>query len=114
MKRVILSLALTLALATVAALAADAQQTQRGQTQQSPSDVIAAAFTAEVTGQVQSVDPQTGKLTLQTLDGTVTVRFPPAAVQTVKPGDTVTVAFGLVKPPPSASPPTAPGSKEQK
>jgi hypothetical protein len=53
------------------------------------ADVVAAAFTAEVTGKVQKVDPQT------------------------KPGDTVTVAFGLVKEPPSASPPTSPGSKSK-
>jgi hypothetical protein len=62
---------------------------------------------------VQNVDPQTGVLTLQTTDGPVNVRFPTAVVQTIKPGDTVTVAFGLVKEPPSASPPTSPGSKSK-
>lgn len=110
--QVTLSLAAALALATVSALPAGAQQSQQAPpSQQAPqAEVVAAAFTAEVTGQVQSVDHQSGMLMLQTVDGPVNVRFPPAAVQAVKPGDQVTVAFGLVKQPPSASPPTSPGS----
>src|SRR3989442_12972166 len=98
------SLAATLVLATAAAVPASAQQSQPGPQQ----DVVAAAFTAQVTGQVQSVDQQSGRLVLQTAEGAVNVRFPPAAVQGIKPGDQVTVAFGLAKPPPSASPSTSP------
>jgi anti-sigma-K factor RskA len=107
MRHLIGSLAATVVLAVAVTLPAYGQQSQP--TPQ--GDVVAAAFTAEVTGKVQKVDPQTGALTLQTVDGPVNVRFPAAAVQTIKPGDTVTVAFGLVKAPPSASPPTSPGSK---
>ena len=109
MKHVIGSLAAALTLALAITVPAYGQQRQA--TPQ--ADVVAAAFTAEVTGQVQNVDPQTGVLTLQTTDGAVNVRFLPAAVQTIKPGDTVTVAFGLVKEPPSASPSTSPGSKSK-
>ena len=107
MQHVILSF-VVLALVMVTALPAGAQQPSAAPR----SEVIAAAFTTEVTGKVQAVDPQTGMLTMQTTDGPVNVRFPPPAVATVKPGDTVTVAFGLVKQPPSASPPsgTSPGS----
>jgi Cu/Ag efflux protein CusF len=107
MKHVLGSLAAALALAMLTTLPADGQQSQP--TPQ--TDVVAAAFTAEVTGKVQKVDPKTGMLTLQTVDGPVNVRFPAAAVQTIKPGDTVTVAVGLVKEPPSASPGSTPGSK---
>ena len=95
-----LALAVTLTLATAAAVPATAQQRQPGQ----QAEVTAAAFTAEVTGQVKNVDHKSGKLTLDTGDGQVNVRFPPEAVQAVKPGDQVTVAFGLIKPPPAASP----------
>jgi len=109
MKHVIGSLAAALTLALALTLPAHGQQRQA--TPQ--AEVVAAAFTAEVTGKVQNVDPQSGVLTLQTTDGPVNVRFPTAAVQTIKPGDTVTVAFGLVKEPPSASPPTSPGSKSK-
>jgi len=109
MKHVIGSLAAALTLALALTLPAHGQQRQA--TPQ--AEVVAAAFTAEVTGKVQNVDPQSGVLTLQTTDGPVNVRFPAAAVQTIKPGDTVTVAFGLVKEPPSASPPTSPGSKSK-
>jgi Cu/Ag efflux protein CusF len=105
MRYVALSLAAALALITTFVLPVHGQQTQR----RSQSDAI-AAFTAEVTGTVQKVDPQTGVLTLQTVDGPVNVRFPAPAVQPIKPGDLVTVAFGLVKQPPSASPSTTPGS----
>jgi Flp pilus assembly protein TadG len=109
MKHVIGTLAAALTLALALSLPAYGQQRQA--TPQ--AEVVAAAFTAEVTGKVQNVDPQSGVLTLQTTDGPVNVRFPAAAVQTIKPGDTVTVAFGLVKEPPSASPPTSPGSKSK-
>jgi Cu/Ag efflux protein CusF len=88
--------------------------TAPGSSGSSSPNVIAAAFTAEVTGEVKSVDPQSGMMTLQTVDGPVNVRFPAAAVKAIKPGDQVTVAFGLLKPPPSASPQTAPPSKESK
>jgi hypothetical protein len=105
MKHVMLSVAAGLALATVVAMPALGQQPR------SSSEVVAARFTTEVTGQVQAVDPSSGMLRLQTVDGPVTVRFPPPAVAAIQPGDTVTVAFGLVKPPPSASPPSSsPGS----
>ena len=53
MKRVILSVVLTLALA--AALPASGQQ---------PRPIV-AAFTAEITGQVQAVAPQSGLLVLR-------------------------------------------------
>jgi len=108
MRHVIAVLAATLAVVTSAVLPAHGQQPQ----QAPQSEVVTAAFTAEVTGQVQTVDPRSGMLTLKTVDGPVNVRFPAAAVQGIKPGDQVTVAFGIVKEPPSASPSTSPGSKQ--
>jgi hypothetical protein len=72
--------------------------------------VVASSFTARVTGEVSSVDKQSGKLTLKTPDGPLTVTFPPVAVQNVKQGDMVTVAVGLVESNPSASPTTGGGS----
>lgn len=108
MRHVTLSLAAALALATMAALPAYAQQSQPAPQPGPQPDVVASAFTVEVTGQVQSVDHQSGRLVLQTVDGPVNVRFPAPAVQAINPGDQVTVAFGLVTPPPSASPPTSP------
>ena len=111
MRRVILSLVAMRAIAAAAAMPACAQQSQPGQQgQQGQPEVIARAFTAELTGQVDSVDHQSGRMRLQTVDGPVTIRFPPAALPGVNKGDSVTVAFGLVKPAPSASPQTSPGS----
>jgi hypothetical protein len=113
MRHVIVSLGALGALVTAAVLPLDAQTSRPGGQPAAPkaqADVVAAAFSAEVTGKVQNVDPSSGVLTLQTVDGPINVRFPPPAVQAIKPGDTVTVAFGLVKPPPAASPPTSPGS----
>lgn len=85
-------------------------QTQQDQSQQGRGDgqdaVVASAFTAQVTGRVTSVDPQSGKLSLETPDGQVNVRFPPPAVAHVKTGDTVTVAVGLMEQSPAASPST--------
>lgn len=89
-------------------------QTQQDQSQQGRGDghdaVVASAFTAQVTGRVTSVDPQSGKLSLETPDGQVNVRFPPPAVAHVKTGDTVTVAVGLMEQSPAASPSTGAGS----
>ena len=83
-------------------------QSQRGQNQQ--DRIIASSFTAQVTGKVTSVDPQSGKLALDTPDGEVNVRFPPPAVAHVKTGDMVTVAVGLMEQNPSASPGMGSGS----
>jgi hypothetical protein len=107
MRHVLVSLGAVAVLCAAVVLPAEGQSSRGSGSQ---ADVVAAAFTAEVTGKVQSVDPSSGVMTLQTVDGPVSVRFPPPAVQAIKPGDTVTVAFGLVKPPPSASPQTSPGS----
>jgi len=102
MQHATLSVVAALALATAAALPVQAQGDK--------PEVVAKAFTAEVTGQVESVDARTGTLRLQTVDGPMTIRFPPAAVQGITKGDPVTVAFGIVKPAPSASPQTSPGA----
>ena len=91
----------------LAVLPADAQQPRSG----SQPEVIAAAFTAEVSGTVKSVNEKSGKLVLDTMEGPVNVRFPPDAVQGIKKGDQVTVSVGLVKAPPSASPQTTPRTK---
>jgi hypothetical protein len=77
----------------------------------SQSEVVAAEFSAEITGTVKSVNPRSGKLVLETVEGPVNVKFPSDAVQGIKQGDIVTVSVGLVKPPPSASPQTAPKPK---
>jgi hypothetical protein len=117
MRHVVVSLAMVAAVATAAVLPAQGQTTsQSGSSSRgAQAEVVAAAFSAEVTGKVQTVDPSTGVLTLQTVDGPINVRFPPPAVQAIKPGDQVTVAFGLVKQPPAATPSpgssTSPGTK---
>jgi hypothetical protein len=80
------------------------QGTQPGQSQTGGSRVLASGFTAQVTGQVSRIDKQSGRLTLNTAEGPMTVKFPPVAVQNVNQGDQVTVAFGLVESSPSASP----------
>ena len=77
----------------------------------SQPEVVAAEFSAEITGTVKSVNPRSGKLVLETVEGPVNVKFPSDAVQSIKQGDIVTVSVGLVKPPPSASPQTAPKPK---
>ena len=82
-----------------------------GQARSSQPGVVAAAFTAEITGNVTSVDPESGKLVLDTVDGPVNVVFPADAVQGIKVGDQVTVSVALIKPPPSASPPTSPRTR---
>lgn len=112
MKYIVASLAAMTAFA-IAVMPAGAQSSRSGEPGQksTPAEVVAAAFTGEVTGKVEKVDPASGMLTLSTVDGPVNVRFPPPAVQAIQPGDQVTVAFGLVKAPPSASPPTSPGSR---
>ncbi len=92
-----------LSLALVVALAATPAVAQSGATGSAP--VAASAFTAQVSGDVVKVDHSSGLLTVTTADGQVNVKFPPAAVQTIKPGDHVTVAFGLVQEP-AASPPS--------
>lgn len=75
--------------------------------QASERSVLASGFRATVSGNVTKIDQQSGRMTISTADGPMTVRFPPAAVQHVKQGDQVTVMVGLVESnPPSASPGT--------
>jgi ferric-dicitrate binding protein FerR (iron transport regulator) len=76
----------------------------------SQAEVVASAFSAEVTGTVKSVNDKSGKLVVETAEGQVNVKLPPDAVQGIKEGDPVTISVGLVKPPPSASP-TSPRTK---
>ena len=50
-------------------------------------------------------------MTITTIDGPISVRFPPTTVQHVKQGNQVTVMIGLVESnAPSASPGTKPGA----
>jgi ferric-dicitrate binding protein FerR (iron transport regulator) len=107
MKPVSLVLITIVAMLNVLLTSAYGQQARSG----SQSEVVAAAFSAEVTGTVKSVDQKSGKLILDTVDGPVNVTFPADAVQAIKVGDEVTVAVALLKPPPSASPQTAPAKK---
>ena len=93
--------------ATVAMLSASVTAAHGQARSGSQSGVVAAAFSAEVTGNVKSVDPRSGKLVLDTVDGPVNVTFPADAVQGINVGDQVTVSVALVKPPPSASPPSS-------
>jgi hypothetical protein len=86
---------------------------QPGQRQRSHDRIVASRFTAHVTGTVTAVDTQSGKLTLRGPEGDVNVRFPAAAVQQVKQGDTVTVAIGLMDQHAAASPGTSPGAGSQ-
>ncbi len=92
--------------------AAQPQQGSQAQSSQTNPDLLASQFTATVTGQAEKVDQQSGKLTLRTPDGPISVRFPPVALQNVKPGDQVTVAIGLLEQnsQPAASPNTNPDS----
>ena len=111
-------IALIIGFALVGALALNAEaqygrQTGQGQTQtphdasksgqaqqqhqQEDAKVLASAFTARVTGQVSSVDQQSGKLTIDTPEGQMNVRFPSVALQNVKQGDQVTVVVGLIE-----------------
>jgi ferric-dicitrate binding protein FerR (iron transport regulator) len=106
MKRAGLTLIMIVVMVNVVVAAAHGQS--RGG---SGSEVVAAAFSAEVTGTVKSVSEKSGKLVLDTPDGQVNVKFPAEAVQGIKRGDQVTVSVGLLKPPPGASPQTSPGTK---
>lgn len=94
------------------AQSAQPQQGNQGQSNQAHPNLLASQFTATVTGQAEKVDQQSGKLTLSTPDGPISVRFPPVALQNVKPGDQVTVAIGLLEEnnQPAASPNTNPSS----
>jgi hypothetical protein len=56
--------------------------------------VAALAATPALAQSSATVDHGSGLLTITTPDGQLNVKFPPAAVQNVKPGDHVTVAFG--------------------
>lgn len=105
-----LGLALTMVIAMLSVLATSAHG-QRARSGSQSADVVAAAFSAEVTGTVKSVNQKSGKLVLDTAEGPVSVKFPAEAVQGIKKGDAVTVSVGLLKPPPSASPQTSPGTK---
>jgi len=82
-----------------------------GQARGSQPGVVAAAFSAEITGTVKNVNTKSGKLVLDTPEGPVNVKFPAEAVHGIKKGDQVTVSVGLIKPPPSASPPSSPSTK---
>ncbi len=82
------------------------QQMGREQPQTGQPDVLASGFSARVTGQVTSVDQQSGRITLSTPEGPLTVRFPPEAIQHVQQGDQVTVAVALVE---SGAPAASPG-----
>jgi hypothetical protein len=58
-----------------------------------------------MTGTVTDVDPQTGKLSLDTGVGELELHFPPQALKDVKEGDQLTVYLGFSKgAPASASP----------
>jgi hypothetical protein len=46
-------------------------------------------------GQVTSVDAKKGWVHVKTGEGTMIVHFPPAALQTVKKGDTITVDLAM-------------------
>jgi hypothetical protein len=46
-------------------------------------------------GQVTSVETKKGWVHVKTAEGTMIVHFPPAALQTVKKGDTITVDLAL-------------------
>jgi hypothetical protein len=92
---------------------AESQQGQRQQQQLQQNQIIASGFTAQATGKVTSIDQQSGKLTLQTPDGPMTVRFPPPAVAHVKKGDMVTVGVGLIEQNPAASPRTGGAGNSQ-
>jgi ferric-dicitrate binding protein FerR (iron transport regulator) len=106
MKRVSISVVVIVAMLGVAVVTVHAQQPRS-----SSPEVVAAAFSAEVSGTVKSVNEKSGKLVLDTVEGPVNIKFPAAAVQGIKKGDPVTVSVGLVKPAPSASPQTTPGTK---
>ena len=83
------------------------QQPGAAQPQHQPGRMSASRFMARVTGEVTSVDHQSGKLTIKTVDGDVNATFPPDAVQNVRQGDQVSVAIGLMDmSSPSASPRT--------
>jgi hypothetical protein len=62
--------------ATVAMLSASVTAAHGQARSGSQSKVVAAAFSAEVTGNVKSVDRKSGKLVLDTVDGPVNVTFP--------------------------------------
>ena len=107
MKRVGFVLIAIFAMLSVFVASGHGQQSRSG----SPPQVIAAAFSAEVTGTVKNVNQKSGKMVLDTAEGPVNVKFPAEAVQGIKKGDQVTVSVGLMKPPPSASPQSAPSTK---
>jgi hypothetical protein len=46
-------------------------------------------------GQVTSVDAKKGWVHVKTAEGTMIVHFPPAALQTVKKGDTITIDLAM-------------------
>jgi hypothetical protein len=75
-------------------------------------DVDRIAYTASISGEVTEIDQDSGMLVVSTDDGPVSVHFPPDAVQKVKVGDRVTVAFGITvdSDDAAASPPTEPES----
>jgi len=107
MKRVSVALIAVVAMLGVFVASAHGQQSRSG----SQSEVVASAFSAEVTGTVKNVNQKSGKLVLDTAEGPVSVKFPAEAVQGINKGDQVTVSVGLVKPPPSASPQSSPSTK---
>jgi hypothetical protein len=72
MKQVSLSLIMVLTMVGVVMTVAHGQQTRSG----SHAEVVASAFSAEVTGTVKNVNQKSGKLVLETADGPVNVVFP--------------------------------------
>jgi hypothetical protein len=70
----------------------------------SPTMSSSSDFTGRHTmeGDVTSVDAKKGHLTLKTAEGSMTLHFPPAALENVKKGDHVAVELAL-KPSGSAS-----------
>ena len=98
-------------------VAAGPQQSSDGQGRliaQTDQTAPKAAFSTTVVGQVTKVDHKSGKITLDTPEGPVNVKFAPSIVQNIQTGDRVTVGFGLVaEGTPAASPSTSPGGSDK-
>lgn len=50
-----------------------------------------------MTGTVTMIDHSTGMLTLKTMEGDLKLHFPPATVQKLKEGDTITVHLSYTR-----------------
>lgn len=51
----------------------------------------------DMSGTITSIDHQTGKLSLQTGAGEMSLHFPPSALKDLKEGDQMTVHLGFTK-----------------